>query len=157
MNQSCFRFRPAKQKPNPSRGAPALRGAVVATSAEYEGRGEEQVEGTAMLLQGLLSVMRYAFYVFDVRLGAIAQGEKEMAALFGYSPEEIHALPQSWLSLVHPDDVPIHDQSQKQLMASKDGEVLTKKLRIKHKEGRWEWVTFTRQPHERDEQGHEGY
>jgi len=107
-----------------------------------------------MLLQGLLSVMRYAFYVFDVRLGAIAQGEKEMAALFGYSPEEIHALPQSWLSLVHPDDVPIHDQSQKQLMASKDGEVLTKKLRIKHKEGRWEWVTFTRQPHERDEQGH---
>jgi len=46
----------------------------------------------------------HAFYVYDYRQGRMILGERELAALYGYTPEEVQALPESWVSLVHPED-----------------------------------------------------
>jgi len=105
------------------------------------------------LLESVLSMPHHAFYVYDYRQGRMILGERELAALYGYTPEEVQALPESWVSLVHPEDRELHDRLLKALLEAQDDEVIPAKLRVLRKDGGWEWVVFHRRPYERDEHG----
>ena len=105
------------------------------------------------LLESVLSLPHLAFYVYDYQKGRMVLGEKELAALYGYTPEEVHALPESWVSLVHPDDRALHNELLKDLFEACDDEVIPTKCRILRKDGRWESIAHHRRIYERDAQG----
>lgn len=137
------------QHSSPSGSVPAARLPAPLTEAAGSGRSPQFEK----LLESVLSMAHHAFYVYDYRKGRMVLGEKELAALYGYTPEEVHALPESWVSLVHPDDRALHDELLKRLFEAPDDEVIPTKFRILRKDGQWESIAHHRRPYERDVQG----
>ena len=61
-------------------------------------------EDAEKLLETVLSMPHHAFYIFDYRKQQMLLGEPELASLYGYPVAEVHALPEGWASVIHPDD-----------------------------------------------------
>lgn len=110
-------------------------------------------DAAAKLLESVLSMPLHAFYIFDHRRQQMLLGGPEIASLYGYTLEEIHALPEGWASLIHPDDRSAHDAMLRDFQSFEDDRVMAIKLRILRKTGEWEWVACNRRPHERDADG----
>ena len=127
--------------------------AVTPLDGSLEDSGSERMRRFDKLLESVLSMRNHAFYVFDYRQRRMVLGERELAAFYGYTPEEVRALPEGWSSLVHPEDRASQDERMKRLFEARDGEVIPAKIRVRCKDGRWEWIAYHRRPYERDEQG----
>lgn len=98
-------------------------------------------------------MLHHAYYIFDHKKKKMLLGEAELACLYGYTVEEIRALPEGWSSLVHPEDRAAHDELVSELLACDDDRVIAMKLRIRSKSGAWEWIACNRRPYERDAKG----
>lgn len=110
-------------------------------------------DGAEKLLENVLAMGHHAFYIFDYRKQQMVMGEQDLATLYGYTVEELHALPERWVSVIHPDDRSMHDAMLKELLACEDDRIMAMKVRIRCKSGEWEWVACNRRPYERDAEG----
>ena len=144
--------RAGKRSPSRQPSARAIEPLPAAKSPGIDGAAEPQVRFDK-LLESVLTMRQHAFYVYDYRQGRMVLGERELAAFYGYTPEEVRALPEGWVSLVHPEDREQQDVLRKRLFEARDDEVIPAKIRVLRKDGQWEWIAYQRRPYERDEEG----
>ncbi|MDB6137213.1 MAG: Sensor protein, partial [Verrucomicrobiaceae bacterium] len=109
---------------------------------------------TKALIESLAEIGPQAFYVWDYEHNQMAAGGDKVAALYGYTVEEIEALPHGWASIVHPDELPAFLKSTAQLAkASTNNKVISTHLRILRKDGRVDVINISLRALERDDTG----
>ena len=108
---------------------------------------------TKALIESLAEIGPQAFYVWDYQRNAMAAGGDKIAALYGYTVEEIEALPQGWSSIVHPDDLTVMMNSMARLEKAGNNRVISSQLRVLRKDGRWEVINVSLRALERDGTG----
>jgi len=69
--------------------------------------------------------------------GKISYASPATPDVMGYSPEEM--LGMGMVDLVHPDDIS-HAQALLQNILTHPGKKLRAEMRLKHKDGRWQWM-----------------
>jgi rsbT co-antagonist protein RsbR len=102
--------------------------------------------------QDILDRCPNLIYVYDLVEQRNAYANREMAAVLGYSVEEIQAMgAMLFIKLVHPDDLPAIGAHQQRIAAARDAESHTIEYRMRHKAGDWRWLVsrdavFSRTP-----------
>ena len=75
------------------------------------------------------------------------------AEMLGYTVEELAPIrSETWSSLLHPDDLPIAMERHRAHCAQ-ETPYFEADLRMRHKDGRWIWVSTRGRVHQRDENG----
>ncbi len=105
------------------------------------------------LIEKLLEAPQQSFYVFDHRIGRMIIGERQTAALYGYTPGDIRRLPDGWKSVIHPDDLPRVASLSKRLMENRHSGTTAEQMRVLRKDGGIEWIAHTHRALERDAKG----
>lgn len=89
----------------------------------------------------ILAACPNLIYIYDVTVQANVYANHEIAAVLGYSAEEIQAMgDQMFIILTHPDDFGAIIAHQQRLLAAPDGETHEVEYRMKHKNGEWRWL-----------------
>ncbi|MCW0218936.1 MAG: PAS domain S-box protein [Prosthecobacter sp.] len=78
-------------------------------------------------------------YIFDFESQRLLENGDRLANLYGYTADEIFALPGAWNTLIHPDDLERVNASTEALMTGQV-ESTTVQMRIACKDGHWEWI-----------------
>ncbi len=93
-------------------------------------------------------------YVFDIINNKEVYANKMMTNLLGYLPEDWQHLQNDFVSqLIHPDDVELIKNNQKDFQLAKDGEIQSIKYRIKDKQGKYRWMRTYESVFKRNESG----
>lgn len=114
---------------------------------------DELAGRTRELIAGLADLGPQAYFVWDYRSGDMLAGYDKIAALYGYSEEEIRALPGGWGGLVHPEDIPLMRRIQQRLVRAGKNAVFEEQVRIKRRDGNWDIVRVRQRVLERDAKG----
>jgi PAS domain S-box-containing protein len=101
--------------------------------------GTEEGSEEPLLKRLLPGVAGRLVYIYDNVAQAIVAGADELAAFCGYDVNEVLALPQGWVELVHPDDVPGLREGSHLLLTGKES-VASQQLRVRRRDGGWEWM-----------------
>ena len=91
-------------------------------------------------------------YIYDFERQTFIEGGEKLATAYGYSVEEIHAMPAGWDSIIHPDDLATVRASNAELLEG-EVELATVQMRIACKDGRWEWIQHDWRALERNAEG----
>ncbi len=78
-------------------------------------------------------------YIYDHVGGRIVIGGEAIAALYGYTLDEIVNMPEGWNSIIHPDDAGRVGDAMDSLVHARS-EVACAQMRVARKDGRWEWI-----------------
>ena len=106
------------------------------------------------LQKSLLKTPGQAYYVYHHPTHRFLVGEAENAALYGYTVEEVRAMPQSWASTHHPSDLQkIAAATEKFLNSGPKARPMELQLRVLRKDGNYEWISLHRKALERDQTG----
>lgn len=91
-------------------------------------------------------------YIYDFENQVFIENGEKIAAIYGYSLEEIDALPEGWDSLVHSDDIETVKEGREALFS---GEMTTAtvQMRVACKDGHWEWIQHDWRALSRDKNG----
>lgn len=114
---------------------------------------ERTMGRTRALIESLAEIGPQAFYVWDFERNTMAAGGDKLAALYGYTVEEIEALPMGWASIVHPDELPVFQKDVARVSKVGHNKVASSQLRILRKDGRWDVVNVSLRALERDSTG----
>ena len=76
-------------------------------------------------------------YVLDYQTKLFTEGLDNYADLLGYSVAELEQMSDGVYSTIHPDDVPVVEEQEKQLLSSKNRTVVPVEFRVQHKSGEW--------------------
>jgi PAS domain S-box-containing protein len=126
--------------------------AARAASAIEKTRLYEEVVRSQRLFEGIADASPDMLYLFDVRRGRSVYVSRAVERVLGYTPREIAALGDSFLSrLVHPDDLPRLRAENSRFATLAEGEFLEHAYRMRHADGGWRWVrsrdrVFSRAP-----------
>lgn len=114
----------------------------------------DQAQRFENLQKSLLKTPGQAFYVFHYPTQRFLIGEEENAALYGYTAEEIRALPEGWMSTHHPADLEkIVAQTEAFRNSSPRARPSKFQLRVLRKDGTYDWIALHRKALERDAEG----
>lgn len=108
---------------------------------------------TKQVIDSLSGFGRQAYWVWDFQQQIMAAGSENLAALYGYTQEEIDAMPGTWSAVVHPDDLKVMADMTKRLERAGTNRVVTCQVRIKRKDGKLEIVHVNQRPLERNAKG----
>ncbi|MHC9511821.1 bifunctional diguanylate cyclase/phosphodiesterase [Kangiella sp. M94] len=92
-------------------------------------------------------------YTLDYRTKLFVEGLEYFSNLLGYTQEEFEAMPEGVYSTVHPDDIPVVQEQEKQLAASDDKDVIPADFRVQKKDGEWIWIQVHSTIYARDDNG----
>ena len=115
---------------------------------------ERHLGRTKALVESLAEIGPQGFFVWDYARNAMVAGGDKIASLYGYTLDEIEALPQGWSSIVHPDDLAVTLDGLNKLERAGNNRVISHQLRIRRKDGRWDIVNMSHRVLERDKDGH---
>ena len=118
-----------------------------------ESNQERHLGRTKALVESLAEVGPQAFYVWDYEHNAMVAGGDKIASLYGYTLDEVEALPQGWSSIVHPDDLVVMTDGIKKLERAGNNRVISRQLRIHRKDGRWDIANVSLRALERNSTG----
>ena len=118
-----------------------------------ESEQERLLGRTRALVESLAEIGPQAFYVWDLHRNTMTAGGDKVAALYGYTLDEIESMPEGWASIVHPDDLPEMVDGIKRVQKVGNGRVVSSQMRIRHKKGHWETVNVSLRALERDSAG----
>lgn len=114
--------------------------------------GAEVAEANAFLQAVLLASPDYTF-ITDVRTGAMVYGSRDRD-LLGHDTSSTLSLGEDLIeTLVHPDDQEGLREMNAAAATLEDGQVLQIRYRLRHADGRWQWMTRHVVPFRRDESG----
>lgn len=117
--------------------------AVCGISADISDRkrAEKELRTSQRLIQKIADSSPNLLYLYDLEEQRNVYVNREITQILGYTPEEIQAMGQTFLSgLMHPDDWSVSPEKFKQLNAADDGEVIEFEYRMRHKNGEWRWL-----------------
>lgn len=101
---------------------------------------ESQILSERRRLQEIIWGTRAATWEWDISSGAIKVNER-WAEMIGYSIEELEPISiATWQNLSHPDDLQASDE-QIRLCFSRDISFYESEVRMRHKDGKWIWVS----------------
>jgi rsbT co-antagonist protein RsbR len=96
---------------------------------------------SAEYANSILATCPNLIYIYDLNNYANVYANREIAAVLGYSVQEIQEMgDQLFILLTYPDDLPTIMAHQAQIRAAKDGDVNELEYRMKHKDGTWRWL-----------------
>ncbi len=102
-------------------------------------------------LQAILTATPDYTFVTDVRTGAVVYGSPGKSIL-GITTEDLERLgPGAVTALVHPDDQEQLRQTNVTASGLQDGEVLQTRMRARHADGSWRWLSRRVTPFRREE------
>jgi PAS domain S-box-containing protein len=95
-------------------------------------------------------------YIYDAQEHRNVLANREMAAMLGYSPEDIQAMGNSVLAtIIHPDDMQtVIAEHFERVAQAKDDEVHSVEYRLQTKGGEWRWVLARDVVFARTDDGH---
>ncbi|MBE7498447.1 MAG: PAS domain S-box protein [Verrucomicrobiaceae bacterium] len=151
MRKTAQSRKPQKKK---ARRAAAEDGKSPAPVSVEEMR---EMEGHAARLerlsQLLLNTAQQAFYVYDHQRRKFLLGHEQISGLYGYKAGEIEGQKDGWFGIVHPDDRELVRESSRQMLADRSNDVRELRMRIRRKQGGYEWIQVHQRVFERDEAG----
>jgi PAS domain S-box-containing protein len=105
-------------------------------------QAEQALRESQNLLKQITETVPLDIYIYDVDLkrNVFFNRTENM----GYALEYLNNQPSGdfFATLVHPDDLPVHQENVKRLMTARDGELLHHEYRMKHASGEWRWYDF---------------
>ncbi|MBE2287021.1 MAG: PAS domain S-box protein [Prosthecobacter sp.] len=143
----------AEKKGAAAKTRSSKRGVELGMSLEELHELEEKAVRLEKLAKTLLNTPQQAFYLYDHHAGRFVLGEKHLPGLYGYKQGEVERRKGSWLGIVHPDDLPEFTGAHTRMMEGKGDEVQTVRVRIRRKDGHFEWILAHMRAFERDENG----
>ncbi|MDB6075135.1 MAG: hypothetical protein JWO89_2775, partial [Verrucomicrobiaceae bacterium] len=124
---------------------------AIARDRRPESHQERLLGRTKALIESLAEIGPQAFYVWDHELSKMTAGGDKLAALYGYTADEIEALPHGWASIVYPEDLGAIMRSTAQLEKAGGNRVISSQLRIVRKDGQLEVINMSLRALERNE------
>ncbi|MEN9934060.1 MAG: hypothetical protein RLZZ387_639 [Chloroflexota bacterium] len=115
-------------------------------------RSEEALRESQHFLERLTETIPTVIYVYDLDEDRNVYANRQLAEALGYTPEEAQTLGPSFLpTMMHPDDWAVTPAFIARLLALRDGEMLEREYRIRHRGGEWRWffgreMVFARAP-----------
>ena len=113
---------------------------------------DELAGRTRELIAGLADLGPQAYFVWDYAKGDMMAGNDRIAALYGYTEEELKAC-GGWGALEHPDDLPLMMRMLQRLERASKSAMFEEQVRIKRRDGNWELIRVRQRVLERDEKG----
>lgn len=108
-------------------------------------RVEESLREREHFLQRLTEAVPNLIYVYDLEANRSSYANRELWELLGYTREERDALGEPFfLAVLHPDDRASVPDYLARLQALRDGSVLEREYRVRHRSGAWRWF-FSRE------------
>lgn len=92
-------------------------------------------------------------YVLDYQQQIFSEGLNNYSKLLGYSKDEIMGMPNGVYSFIHPDDLSVVEEQERQLRHSEDRTVVPAEFRLQHKSGEWFWIQVHSTIYSRDSDG----
>lgn len=114
---------------------------------------EELAGRTRELIAGLADLGPQAYFVWDYGRNDMLAGSDRIAALYGYTEDEIRAIPGQWGGIMHPEDMPLMTRMHQKLQKARKSAVFEEQVRIKRKDGNWDIVRIRQRVLERDGEG----
>ena len=116
------------------RGAAALLAPVVALRAE-----RDLLAGKLHHVERAVHAAGMGLWEWDVRSGHAYSGNN-WPALLGYAPGEVEMSYAGWISLVHPDDLPLTEATLQAFLGASDQHGFRIEQRLLHRSGEWRWT-----------------
>lgn len=118
----------------------------------------KQIEAALQESQRWLSAITEAnpniLYVYDQSEGRNVYSNRQMFTILGYSSDEIQQMGAGVLAqLMHPDDFALLVEHQNRYEVSKEGEIFEFEYRMRHKNGKWRWLSSRDTVFTRDSDG----
>ncbi len=120
-------------------GVPTYLLALVTDITERK-QAEVALRESQHFLHRLTETVPSVIYVYDLEANHNIYSNRQLYAVLGYTPEEARAMASNFLpTVIHPDDWAVTPEYFTRLLALKDGEMLEREYRIRHKNGEWRW------------------
>jgi diguanylate cyclase (GGDEF)-like protein/PAS domain S-box-containing protein len=104
--------------------------------------------------QAVFAVSPDAIHVFDVSTNRMQWTSRSLESMLGYSPEEIDTFRRTPNHhIIPPEDFERFNEAVVATCAADDGEVTEVRHRVRHRDGRLQWVSNRFAPFQRDESG----
>jgi two-component system, cell cycle sensor histidine kinase and response regulator CckA len=135
------------------RSDPADPRRAVAVILDITDRVEQAkaVEEVKARLSRVLDGSNDAFFDWDLRTGQVKYS-RSFATMLGYDLAELEPNAATWISLIHPDDRKIAREAAGRHERGEEAQYLAE-VRLRHKDGRWIWVSSRGMIVERDAEG----
>ncbi len=116
-------------------------------------RAELELQKSRRFVERIAATTPGILYVYDLVEQRNIFNNREMFAVLGYNPDDVHQTKGMLAKILHPDDVALVKAHHEGLRHAKDGEVRRLEYRARHADGRWVWLAGRDTPFERGSDG----
>lgn len=114
----------------------------------------DRIDEHSHLIEKITNTSPGVIYVYDVVNHCEVYANRTLTETLGYEPEEFLALNSNLVeSLIHPDDVPVIREHEKNFKDVRDGEIRSVKYRMRNKDGEYRWLRAYETVFRREEEG----
>jgi len=110
----------------------------VSIDSSAQKQAEEQLRQSKHFIEQIAAASPYCLYIYDLLENRNIYSNQEITTILGYTPAEIQAMGENFISsLLHPDDVTIVSEQLQKLARAVDGEILEIEYRMQDVQGKW--------------------
>ena len=102
-------------------------------------RTEETLRENQEFVQRIADATPNILYLYDVMQQRNLYANRDLAALLGYSLEEVQHMVANVFNLLHPDDLPHLTTRIRRLDQAREGEIIEAEYRLRSASGEWRW------------------
>jgi PAS domain S-box-containing protein len=116
---------------------------------------EEQINAQAFFISRIIETSPDMIHIVNMRTGTTVYVNKMLLSELGYSKEDVRIkqLDKSFKDLYHPDDLAVFEQFNREIEQASDDATPEVEVRIKAKDGTWQWIRTRAKVFQRDEDG----
>lgn len=111
------------------------------------------LESDVSFLSDLLKASPQLIYVYDHVNNRLEYATDNLFSTFGYTFEQLQAMPNSLWSIVHPDDAYLMKAHVSQMMKGQNGNPISSTFRVQHGAGHYVWINAVDRFFDRKEDG----
>ncbi|MFB2973391.1 PAS domain S-box protein [Aerosakkonema sp. BLCC-F183] len=117
-------------------------------------QAEEALRESQLFIQRIAEATPNLWYIYDRIEERNVYTNRELAAVLGYTPEEIHLMGEALLpNIIHPEDWPTFLEYVKQWETASDGDILEIEYRVRDAKGEWRTLMGRETPFARTPDG----
>ncbi len=101
---------------------------------------EAALQQSQEFIQQIADTMPGVLYVYDLIERRNVYGNRQMAEVLGYTPEQIQAMGSALVTqIIHPQDLPQIPVLQEKFNLADEDEIIECEYRVQHANGKWHW------------------